>query len=666
MRDEVGKLLKQLKKRYPADEVKVVREAYRVANDVHGGQFRISGEPYITHPIAVAQLLASVGMDSKTLAAGLLHDVLEDTPYTKEELEAQFGSEIAELVDGVSKIASIHFSSETLTRQEKQAENLRKMLIATANDIRVILIKLADRLHNMRTLDHLPQKKVDRISRETRDIYAPIANRLGMAQWRWELEDHAFRHLNPVEYKAIAERVAMRRREREEFLAETVSFLEKRLNEAEVTARVIGRPKHLYSIYRKMVTQGKDFNQVMDVVGIRILTQTLSDSYNALGLVHQLWTPVPGRFKDYIALPKLNMYQSVHTTVMRENGLPMEVQIRTEEMDRTAREGVAAHWMYKEGHDQEEGGALNTQIQWLRTMNDWLVDASAPDELLDSLRRDVGAAYIYVFTPKGEVKELPSGATPLDMAYHIHTHIGHQCWGARIDGRMVPLTYHLQMGDVVEIITRKNQQPDRSWLDIVVTGKARTRIRQRLRELGELNPLDMAIEFGPEDTPPPRKQMLSPEEDAARKRLIKVIGGNGADVHFAKCCKPMPGQPVLGYTTRAHGITVHRADCRHFARTGRSTDRIVPASWAGEGFMEAEMRVIVRQRPNVLADITEAIRPLNVSVTQANFTVRDDGSSVFAFTFQAPDEESIDQVRRNIKHVAGVTKIKLLSEPVSV
>ena len=524
MRTEFAKLLKTIRKYNPEADTEVVRRAYRLADQAHKGQMRLSGDPYITHCLAVAGNLAHLRLDTTTIVAGLLHDVLEDTKVTAEELAEQFGDEIAALVEGVSNIRALNMPASLpaeLSDQQKQAENLRKMLVATARDVRVILIKLADRLHNMRTIEFLPEERIRRICQETLDIYAPLANRLGMAHWKWELEDHAFHHLNPAMYREMAARVAMKRREREAWLKSTVDFLDQRLAEAEVEARVIGRPKHLYSIYQKIVQQGKDFDQVMDILAVRIITQTVAGCYNALGVVHHLWPPVPGRFKDYIAVPKINMYQSIHTTVMRENGVPLEIQIRTEEMDRTAREGIASHWRYKEGIGKIDS-KLDSQLRWLRQMFEWLNEAHVPEELLDSVRRDVGATEVYVFTPKGEVKELPAAATPLDFAYMIHSDVGHHCIGARVNGGMVPLRYHLQTGDVVEILTSKNQTPHLDWLDIVVTGKARTRIRQRLREIGELEPLE---EREPGEKPQPRPSRKPPTtvrqvDDATRQKLV--------------------------------------------------------------------------------------------------------------------------------------------------
>ncbi|MCP4639728.1 MAG: bifunctional (p)ppGpp synthetase/guanosine-3',5'-bis(diphosphate) 3'-pyrophosphohydrolase [bacterium] len=659
MRTQFAKLLKQLRKNSPKADIELVRKAYRQANEAHKGVLRESGEPYVSHCIAVARVLAQLNLDTTTIAAGLLHDVVEDTRVSRKELAAEFGEEIAYLVDGVSKIKTMKWSSTNI-QQEKQAANLRKMLVATAEDVRVILIKLADRLHNMRTIEFLKEReRVERICRETLEIYAPLAHRLGIANWKWELEDHAFHHLHPAEYRAMAAQVSMKRREREAWLEQTIQFLDERLGEAEVAARVIGRPKHLFSIYQKMVQQGKDFDQVLDVLAVRIITQTVSGCYNALGVVHHVWMPVPGRFKDYIAMPKVNMYQSIHTTVMRENGVPLEVQIRTEEMDRTARDGIAAHWMYKEG---DQDAKLDQRLQWLRQMYEWLQDAHAPDELLDSVRRDVSSSDVYVFTPKGEVKELPEGATPLDLAYCIHSDVGHQCIGARVNARMVPLRYNLQTGDVVEILTARSQTPHLDWLEICITGRARTRIRQRLRELGELESLDSQLKKDVAEVVTPQKQRkrerpVAEVDDATREKLVRVEGTKGVQVMFAKCCNPMPGQPILGYVTKNPGITIHRADCNNFAITKRDPARIIGASWAGDEILEMGLRVSTGQRPNLLADITNSMRPMNISITSARYLPDKDGKSLFEFIFEAPDEESAKRVAATIRRVSGVTNV---------
>ncbi|MBI2434320.1 MAG: bifunctional (p)ppGpp synthetase/guanosine-3',5'-bis(diphosphate) 3'-pyrophosphohydrolase [Candidatus Hydrogenedentes bacterium] len=667
MRTHFAKLLKQLKKNWATSNLEVVRKAYRAADHAHHGQIRLSGEPYILHSILVAQILAKLGLDPVTCAAGLLHDVLEDTKMTRAELQHEFGDEIAALVDGVTKISSLHLPGQAVTYEVKQAQNIRKMLVATAKDVRVILIKLADRLHNIRTIEFLPRAKQERIARETLEIYSSLAHRLGINTWKWELEDHAFHVLMPQEYKMIAAQVATKRHEREAQLNETIEFLDARLTEAEVNARVIGRPKHLYSIFNKMATQGKDFNEVMDIQAVRIITQTEAGCYNALGVVHSLWTPVPGRLKDYIAMPKLNMYQGIHTTVMRENGKPMEIQIRSEEMDKTAREGIAAHWIYKEGQRHKDK-KLDEQLSWLRQMYEWLKDAHAPEELMEAMRRDFKAKYLYVFTPKGEVKELQSGATPLDFAYLVHSDIGHHCIGAKVNGRMVPLRYHLQTGDVVEILTSKNQTPHLDWVDIVVTGRARTSIRQRLRELGLLEPVEAPHkhrEARPHQVirPLPRPVVQQPVrnvDEPTRQKMICIDGAKGLAVQFGKCCNAMPGHAVIGYVTKSMAVTVHRADCKSFANTYRDAARVVPASWEGDQVLETAVRVVTGPRPNVLADITNALRPMNIEILRAQYGPGDNGSSHFDFVFEAPDHETIERVCRTLGTLNGISQVTQL------
>jgi len=666
MRTQFARLLKLLRKNTPGVDLQLVRRAYRVADAAHRGQVRLSGEPHISHSMAVARILAGLKLDLTTIAAGLLHDVLEDTPFTLEELKSGFGDEIAALVDGVTKIGTLYVVASDQTLAEEQAASMRKMLVATIKDVRVILIKLADRIHNMRTIEFLPPDKIQRISQETLDIYAPLAHRLGIARWNWELEDHAFHRLHPAEYHDIADRVAMKRREREAWLNEIIAFLEQRLTEADIDAQVIGRPKHLYSIYRKMQQQGKGFEEVMDMQAVRIVTQTEADCYNALGVVHRLWKPFPGRFKDYIPIPKANEYQSIHTTVMvaqrpDEQGRPLEIQIRTEEMDRTAQVGIAAHWLYKEGDEQRRDGSLEDRLNWLRQMYESLQEADTADEFLDGVKRDMKMSEIFVFTPKGQVKELPVGATPLDFAYMIHSDIGHQCIGARVNGRMAPLTYNLAMGDRVEILRSRNQTPHLDWIDMVVTARARTKIRQRLRELGQLAPAGQAKEKPePRPHPPKRKRQINVVDEATREKLIRVQGEKGMAVQFARCCNPMPGQPVVGYVTRSPGITIHRADCRNLALTKRDPKRLVKVSWEGEGHYEVGVRTVITPRPNILADITEAIRPLVIDMTSARFERGEDGHSDFEFVFDTPDESTVHLVMRAIGQVAGVKDVTAL------
>lgn len=650
------KVLDQLEKTYRLADLEPVRRAYRLAEQSHEGQCRLSGEPYIIHPVEVAGVLAGIGLDPVTCAAALLHDVVEDTSITVADVRKEFGEEIARIVDGVTKIGSLSFPSDDQALEKQQAQNIRKMLIATARDMRVILIKLADRLHNMRTLKPLDEEDRKRISRETLDVYAPLANRLGISRWKWELEDHAFHYLMPDVYKDISRKVSMKRGEREEFLEKTIAFIEPRLAESEVVARVIGRPKHLYSIYEKMQQQGKNFAQVLDVLGIRIITQTDAGCYNALGVVHNLWTPIPGHFKDYIAMPKQNMYQAIHTTVMRENG-PMEVQIRSERMDQIAREGIAAHWRYKEGAPPGDA-ALDMQMEWLKKMQEWIKDTGVQENVMESMRQDFSSYHIYVFTPKGEVRELPQGATPLDFAYQVHSQIGHHCMGARVNGKIVPIRYNLQMGDSVEILTSKNQEPHRDWIDVVVTARARARIRQRLRELGELAPVEEVrpsskrqYHVSPQVAPP---QQVREVDEALRRKMVRVEGLKGMAVQIAKCCNPMPGQPIVGYVTRAPGLSIHRADCKSFARSARDPSRIVQVSWEGEGTLLVKLRLVTRRRPNLLADITNALRPLNIDILHAQFGSGDEVKTHFDFQFEASDESLIRRVSETVAGVPGV------------
>lgn len=674
MRDDFIKLKKHLEKRFPKSNLEIVQKAYRFANEAHREQVRNSGEPYIMHCIAVADILAMIGLDPVTCAAAMLHDVLEDTKVTRKQLDAEFGKEIGMLVEGVTKLSSYQFEGDALSREEKQAQNFRKLLVATAQDVRVLLIKLADRLHNIRTIEHLPEQRRKRISRETLDIYSPLAHRLGISTWKWELEDHAFHELMPEEYKWISQQVNMKRKEREEIIRNTISFLEQRLAESEIPARVIGRSKHLYSIWRKIEGQGKSFNEVMDVQGARIITQSETGCYNALGVVHSLWKPMPGRFKDYIATPKNNMYQAIHTTVMRENGKPMEIQIRSEEMDRKAREGIAAHWIYKEGKKTDR--KLDLQLSWLSQLHDWVGEVHGTDELMDSVRRDFQPTDIYVFTPKGEVKELPEGATPLDFAYMIHSQVGHHYFGARVNGRMVQREYHLQTGDVVEILTSRNQEPTRDWLNIVITGHARSKIRQRLRETGELTAKTDATQrktgeeksksTGAEEKPAKRASKPAPQvqevDEATRAKMIRVEGAGGIQVQFANCCNPMPGQEVVAYATKTLGITVHAKDCKSFLKSARDEKRILMAYWEGQQIIESVFRVVVGQRPNVLADLTHVMRPLNVDVIAAQYEAGTDGLSYFDFVCQTSDTDAVEQLKRKLQAVTGVRAVETLAD----
>ena len=472
---ELQEILDKIKKYAPNADVTPVIKAYELAKSAHAGVFRKSGEPYIIHPIAVANILADLELDMEVIAAGLLHDVVEDTPYTYEDITELFGKDIADLVDGVTKLGKIKYQ----TKEESQAENLRKMFLAMAKDIRVILIKLADRLHNMRTLKFMPEEKAKYKAKETLEIYGGIAHRIGISKIKWELEDLALKYIDPEGYRELSDKITMKRSQRQEYIDKIVHLLEEKFKEVDINCEVSGRPKHFYSIYKKMKKKNKTFEEIYDLTAVRIIVDTVKDCYAVLGMVHTMWIPMPGRFKDYIAMPKPNLYQSLHTTVIGPDGEPVEIQIRTHEMHEIAENGIAAHWKYKEGITGNQDAKMEQKLKWLRQMMEWEKDVQDPHEFLDALKDDVFNSQVYVFTPKGDVIELPAGSTPIDFAYRVHTNVGNKCTGAKINGKIVPINYKLQNGEIVEIITSSNSTgPSRDWLNIVQTPTARNRIRQ--------------------------------------------------------------------------------------------------------------------------------------------------------------------------------------------
>ena len=472
---ELQEILDKIKKYAPNADVTPVIKAYELAKSAHAGVFRKSGEPYIIHPIAVANILADLELDMEVIAAGLLHDVVEDTPYTYEDIKELFGKDIADLVDGVTKLGKIKYQ----TKEESQAENLRKMFLAMAKDIRVILIKLADRLHNMRTLKYMPEEKAKYKAKETLEIYGGIAHRIGISKIKWELEDLALKYIDPEGYRELSDKITMKRSQRQEYIDKIVHLLEEKFKEVDINCEVSGRPKHFYSIYKKMKKKNKTFEEIYDLTAVRIIVDTVKDCYAVLGMVHTMWIPMPGRFKDYIAMPKPNLYQSLHTTVIGPDGEPVEIQIRTHEMHEIAENGIAAHWKYKEGITGNQDAKMEQKLKWLRQMMEWEKDVQDPHEFLDALKDDVFNSQVYVFTPKGDVIELPAGSTPIDFAYRVHTNVGNKCTGAKINGKIVPINYKLQNGEIVEVITSSNSTgPSRDWLNIVQTQTARNRIRQ--------------------------------------------------------------------------------------------------------------------------------------------------------------------------------------------
>jgi GTP pyrophosphokinase len=702
-------LIEEIPKYQPGADLDVLERAYRFSAASHQGQQRASGEPYLSHPLEVANLLVDFKMDVTTVTAGLLHDVLEDTAATKADLEREFGGEIAELVDGVTKIGKLAFSS----REERQAENFRKMLVAMARDLRVLMIKLADRLHNMRTLDYLPSDKAKKIAQETLDIYAPLAHRLGMAKVKAELEDLGLRTLNPADYVDLQKRVAKRRLEREADINQVIAILQRKLSEVGIDSQIRGRPKHFYSIWTKMHDQGREFDEIYDLTAVRVITASVRDCYGALGVIHSLWKPVPGRFKDFIAMPKVNMYQSLHTTVIGPKGDPVEIQIRTREMHRIAEEGIAAHWLYKErkaGKDK-----LDESLVWLRQLIETQQETKDPREFMDTVRVDLFPDEVYVFTPKGDVKALPEGATPLDFAYAVHTKVGEHCVGAKVNGKLVPLRYTLRQGDIVEIVTSPNQHPSRDWLKIVKSTRARAKINQWLKveerarsiELGRelferearkyrLNPTALlggeeikkaAADFGfagPDDLMAalgygkssvhqvlnklaPNALLESPEKpkaSATRPAPVDGVRIRGVDdllVRFARCCNPLPGDPIVGFITRGRGLTVHARDCLTVAKSVLDRERLIDVEWDVEEPGKRPVRIAVyigKDRPGLLSEITGAISARNGNITKAEVTVTDDRRGINNFVIEVADLRQLQDIIAAIRDVRDVINVE--------
>ncbi len=703
-------IVETIKAYNPEADVAVLRRAYEFAASIHQGQARRSGDPYLSHPMEVAAILTELKMDVRSIAAGFLHDAIEDTQTTMKEVRTVFGDEIADLVDGVTKLSKLPFS----TREDRQAESFRKMLLAMAKDIRVIMIKLADRLHNMRTLDPLPEAKRRLIANETLEIYAPLAHRLGIAKIKQELEDLSLRQLEPEAYRDLAIQIAQKRREREAQINEVIAILQQKLGELEIPCEIRGRPKHFYSIYRKMHEQGKTFDEIYDLTAVRLLTDSLKDCYGALGVVHSLWKPIPGRFKDFIAVPKSNMYQSLHTTVVGPKGEPVEIQIRTHEMHRTAEEGIAAHWAYKEGKatlDETE-----QQFLWLRQLLDWGQDLKDSREFLDTVRFDLFPEEVYVFTPKGDVKALPRGSTPIDFAFSIHTDVGLHCAGARVNGRIVPLRYELRNGDIVEIVTAATQHPSRDWLKIVKSSRARSRIKawikneervrsiglgkelldRELRKLGKGGRLKLetfpqvlqhygvaseedlcaAIGYGkisPRQAvlkllPPEQAQAIVEEETKDRKPVIpagaegiRIDGVDDILIHFAKCCNPLPGDEIIGFITRGRGVTIHSADCPNIIAFRFDRERQIDVQWDDRVKMPHQVKILVtigQDRPGLLAEISTAISSTNTNIAQAEIKVTEDKRGLNTFVLEVVDLKQLQVAMQAIRRVRGVMGVE--------
>jgi GTP diphosphokinase / guanosine-3',5'-bis(diphosphate) 3'-diphosphatase len=694
-------------------DLDVVQRAIEFAETAHGPQMRASGEPYITHPIAAARTLADLHLDSQCIAAALLHDVVEDTAVDLEDIEKDFGREIAMLVDGVTKLDRLDLMPEahkSMAKEEEQAENLRKMFLAMAEDLRVVLVKLADRLHNMETLVSLPPEKQIRIARETMDIYAPLANRLGIWEIKSRLEDLAFRYLDPLAYATTASAVQEDRDERLRYVERVVEALKAHLAEHGIEAEVFGRPKHLYSIWHKTEDRGAPIAQIYDIFAVRVIVDTVSDCYSALGLVHGFWHPLPGQFDDYIASPKESLYQSLHTTVVALDTKPVEVQIRTHEMNQVAEYGVAAHWRYKEGRKQDT--KFDTKVAWLRQLMDWQKDLVGAQDFVDSLRTDMFQDQVYVFTPKGEIKELPAGGTPLDFAYRIHTEIGHACVGAKVNGRLVALNRPLQNGDIVEIVTSKSSRgPSRDWLmpalGFTKSAHAREKIRQwfrkqerdenvirgrelvdrELRRLGlsDVKLDDVAIAFGYDDiedflaamgygdiNPQQMANKLSastPAPEPAFKPIsiplptatgaVRVHGAGDLLTRLARCCTPVPGDAIVGFITRGRGITVHRVDCAS-VRNEDEPERLVAVDWGGtgKGTFPVTMRINAYDREGLVRDIAAVVADEGISMTGMNVSVQRDQTALFVASMDVPSLEKLSRVMARIEAVRDVMSVQ--------
>ncbi len=703
-------LIEKIRSYQPDSDISLLRKAYFFSHEAHCSQRRKEGTPYIGHPLAVASMLADMRLDTTTIIAGLLHDTVEDTETKLQDIKEIFGDEVAFLVGSLTKLAKIQFK----TREDAQAENFRRMFLAMAEDIRVILIKFADRLHNMKTLQHLPRGRQRRIARETLEIYAPLANRLGIGWMRIEFEDLSFKYLMPDVYRELSRKVAKRREEQEGYINEVAAQVRAKLDDYGMPAEVTGRVKHLYGIYRKMQIQKIPFEQLYDVLGLRIITDTKNHCYEILGIIHSLWTPIPGRFKDYIALPKSNMYQSLHTAVIGPKGERVEFQVRTREMHRVAEEGIAAHWMYK-----EEGRVLQKDakyIKWLRELIQSQKDLSDAREFLDVVKGEVVPEVVYVFTPGGEIKELPSGSTPVDFAYSIHTEVGHRCVGAKVNGRIVPLRYQLQSGDTVEIITSPSHGPSRDWLKFVVTQRTKNRIKQwikaeerkqslelgtriletafrkkglspaliKSREMDEIaasfsmksaEDLIVSIGYGKVSANqvankllPESKDGVSPEEALLKRppKKTRELGGitiKGVDnilYHTAHCCYPVPGDQLIGFVTRGKGVTIHRQDCSNLDRLAVDDARLVKVEWTptGEGTSTTKLYVETMDRPGMLANLSALFSSMNVNITYLEATSTQDGRARFTFFIQAKDRSQLVKLTQKIASTEGVLSVR--------
>ena len=713
---KISDVIEKVRVHHPNADADLIRKAYVFAATSHEGQLRKSGEPYIIHPLAVSDIIADLRLDAQSVCAALLHDTVEDTQATLQDVETLFGKEVAEIVDGVTKLGKLRFRNQ----QEKQAENFRKMLLAMSRDIRVILVKLADRLHNMRTLGHVPEHKAQPIAAETMDIYAPLANRLGISGVKSELEDLSFRYLNPDAYASIRESVNQKRSEREAYIQEVIGLIKGALAEYNVVGEVSGRPKHFYSIYRKMKQNNLEFDQVYDAIAFRILVEDIPRCYAALGVVHNQWRPIPGRFKDYIALPKPNRYQSLHTSVLGPRNMRMEVQIRTTEMHDTAELGIASHWKYKEGNANVSLKDDEQKFAWLRQLLEWHQELDDPNDFLETVKVDLFGQEVYVFTPKGDLQVLPKGSTPIDFAFAVHSEVGNRCAGAKINGIMVPLDYVLRSGDTCDILTRHDQRPNPDWLKIAKTARAKTRIRtfvrleQRTRgmavgrevlekalrkykrslqkeiktgglasvlphfDASNVDDLLVLVGYGKvqADTvvkhliPEDEREKLKDKPETVLERATKVVKNlmgqksgirvDGLDdviVRYSRCCNPVPGDPIVGFVTRGRGVAIHTGDCRHVGDA--DPDRRIEVYWdvSSKHTHTISLSVMCANRPGLLAGISNALSECGINIASATCRTETD-RAINQFEVTVENLDQLKNAMRSIERIRGVLAVE--------
>jgi GTP pyrophosphokinase len=684
-------------------DIELIKKAYIFSREAHCSQKRVEGSPYIHHPLAVAEILADMKLDTATIAAGLLHDTIEDTGTSTEDIKEMFGQEIMFLVDSLTKLSKVEFK----TKEDAQAENFRKMLLAMSKDVRVILIKFADRLHNMRTIKYLPEDKRRRIATETLDIYAPLANRLGIGWLRTEFEDLSFKTLMPDLYNELQRKVAKRKEEQFRYINEIKDIITEKLSKENIPAKIKGRIKHLYGIYQKMIKQKIPFEQVHDVFGIRIITDTVGHCYDILGIIHSMWPLVPGRFKDFISLPKSNMYQSLHTTVIGPGGDRVEFQIRTEDMDEIAEEGIAAHWRYK-----EKEGLDKKNMKFIAWLRDLVKEISDAKEFLEAVKGEVIPETVYVFTPKGDIKELPIGSTPIDFAYSIHTQVGHKCVGAKVNGRIVPLRYKLNNGDVVEIVTSPSHHPSKDWLKFVVTQRAKSRIKQWIKteekkesiQLGEklfedelkrrgiplssiksdkfneilkqaniqniedlysfigygkLSPSQIANKLVPEkiESPEISRPIKTPSD---RKSIINIKGVDNVLYHVAKCCFPVPGDKIIGFITKGKGVTIHRKDCNNLERIAVNNERLIEVEWIKDDNLTTPTKLFIESidKPGILANLSALITSANINISSLKANSTHDKRALFEFTIEIKNRNQLINLLNKISQMDGIVNVR--------